>query len=54
MFNINFRQAITAAFGALLLTTVSIGAAAGPARLAETTPISVALNAAAVADQANV
>jgi hypothetical protein len=54
MFNIDFRQAITAAFGALLLTTVSIGAAAGPARVAETTPISVAQSIAPVADQANV
>jgi len=54
MFNIDFRQAITAAFGALLLTTVSIGAAAGPARVAETTPISIAQSLAPVADQANV
>jgi hypothetical protein len=53
MFNINFRQAITAGIGALILTTVSIGAAAGPARVAETTPISIAQNST-VADQANV
>jgi hypothetical protein len=54
MFNINFQQTVTAAIGALLLTIVSIGAAAGPARVIETTPVSVAGGAAPVADQANV
>jgi hypothetical protein len=54
MFNIDFRRTAAAAIGALLLTTVSIGAAAGPARVIETTPIAVAQNAAPVAVQANV
>ncbi|HEX8442184.1 MAG TPA: hypothetical protein VF631_00905 [Allosphingosinicella sp.] len=54
MFNINFQQAIMSAVGALLLTTVAIGAAAGPARVVETTPISIAQSNAPVAVQANV
>ena len=54
MFNTDFQRIATAAIGALLLTTISIGAAAGPARILETTPIVTAQNAAPVADQANV
>ncbi len=54
MFNTDFSRVATAAIGALLLTTVSIGAAAGPARVIETTPISVAQSTAPVADRANV
>jgi hypothetical protein len=52
MFNIDFQRAAIAAIGALILTTVSVGAAVGPARLAETSP--VALAQSQVADRANV
>ena len=54
MFNINLSQTLIAATGALLLTTVSIGAAAGPARILETGPVVVAGTAAPVAIHANV
>ncbi len=54
MFNIDFRRTFAAALGALVLTTISIGAAAGPARVIETTPVAIAQGTAPVADQANV
>jgi uncharacterized membrane protein len=52
MFNSDFQRIATAVLGALASTAVSVGAAVGPARLAETAP--VALAAAPVAGQANV
>lgn len=54
MFDRNFQQTATAALGAIILTIVSIGAAAGPARVIETNPVAVAHNAAPVAVRANV
>ncbi|HEX8402827.1 MAG TPA: hypothetical protein VF628_14135 [Allosphingosinicella sp.] len=54
MFNVNAKQTVIAGIGALLLTAVSIGAAAGPARIVETSPVSVAQVSAPVAVQANV
>ncbi len=35
------KQAAMAAFGAFVLTTVAVGAAVGPARAVETTPVSL-------------
>ena len=35
-FNIDLRRIVTAAVGALILTTACVGAAVGPARAAET------------------
>lgn len=54
MFNINLSQTVIAAIGALLLTAVSIGAAAGPVGAIETSPVAVAGSAAPVANHANV
>jgi hypothetical protein len=39
------QKIATAAVGALVLTTVCVGAAVGPARAAETAPASVQANA---------
>ena len=39
MFSFGFSQIATATVGALLLATVSISAAVGPARVVETTPV---------------
>jgi hypothetical protein len=39
MFNTDFTRAALAALGALILTSTAVGAAVGPARLAETTPV---------------
>lgn len=39
MFNTDFARAALAAIGALVFTTTAIGAAVGPARLAETAPV---------------
>ena len=44
------KQAAAAAFGALVLTAAAVGAAVGPARAVETTPVS--LVAAEVSGQA--
>ena len=52
MFNLDFGRIAMAAVGALFLTTVSVGAAVGPARAAETAPVMVAQ--APVAEAANV
>jgi hypothetical protein len=52
MFNIDFQRVAIAAIGALILTTVSVGAAVGPARFVETS--SVGLAQSQVADRANV
>jgi hypothetical protein len=52
MFSIDFQRAATAAIGALVLTFVTVGAAVGPARVAETSPVAVAQSQ--VADRANV
>ncbi len=52
MFNIDFQRVATAAVAAVILTTVTVGAAVGPARVAETSP--VALAQSQVADRANV
>ena len=52
MFNIDFQRVATAAIGALILTAVSVGAAVGPARVAETSPVAYAQSQ--VADVANV
>ena len=54
MFNKDFGRIAAAAVGALLLTTVSVGAAVGPARSLETSPVAVVLVDAPVADRANV
>jgi hypothetical protein len=52
MFNTDFQRVATAIIGALAFTAVSVGAAVGPARLAETAPAILA--AAPVAGHANV
>ena len=52
MFNTDFQRFAAALVGALAFTAVSVGAAVGPARLAETAPAAIA--AAPVAGQANV
>ena len=39
MFNTDFTRAAFAAIGALFFTITAVGAAVGPARLAETTPV---------------
>ena len=50
MFNIeNIFRVATAAVGALVLTTVSVGAAVGPARMVETTPMVYAQTSQALA-----
>ena len=54
MFNIDFQKIALATVGTLILTTASVGAAVGPARIIETTPVSYADGAAPVADRANV
>ena len=54
MFNTEFQKIALASVGALILTTASVGAAVGPARILETTPVAVAHGAAPVADRANV
>jgi hypothetical protein len=52
MLNAELSRIATAALGALFLTTVSIGAAVGPARAIETAPVAFAQ--APVAEAANV
>ena len=52
MFNVEYSRIATAALGALFLTTVSVGAAVGPARAVETAPVAIAQ--APVAEAANV
>ncbi len=52
MFNTDFHRVATAAVGALIFTIVSVGAAVGPARSVETSPIAYAQSQ--VADRANV
>lgn len=52
MFNLDFQRIATAAVGAFILTLVSVGAAVGPARVAETSPVVYAQSQVAV--QANV
>ncbi len=52
MFNLDVSKIVVAAVGALFLTTVSVGAAVGPARALETAPVSVAQGR--VAEVANV
>jgi hypothetical protein len=44
------KQAVMAAFGAIILTSTAVGAAVGPARAVETAPVS--LVAAQVSGQA--
>jgi hypothetical protein len=39
MFNTDFTRTAFAALGALFFTVTAVGAAVGPARLAETTPV---------------
>ncbi len=39
MSGFDFRKFVAAAFGALVFTTVSVGAAVGPARALETAPV---------------
>ena len=41
-----FQRIATAAIGAVIFTTVSVGAAVGPARIAETTPVAAGAQAA--------
>ena len=52
MFSIDFQRAATAAIAALIFTFVTVGAAVGPARVAETSPVAFAQSQ--VADRANV
>jgi hypothetical protein len=52
MFNTDFQRMAAALVGAIAFTAVSVGAAVGPARLAETAPVQLA--AAPVAGQAHV
>jgi hypothetical protein len=47
MFNEKFQQIATAAVGALVFTTAAVGAAVGPARTAEVTPVEVAASVVA-------
>ncbi len=47
MFNDRFQQIATAAVGALVFTTAAVGAAVGPARNAEVTPVEIAATATA-------
>ena len=54
MDKIEFQRVAMGIVGALAFTVVSVGAAVGPARLAETSPVAVAQLAAPVAVQANV
>jgi hypothetical protein len=42
MFNTDFTRAALATIGALVFTITAVGAAVGPARLAETTPVAYA------------
>lgn len=53
MFDLNLQRVATAV-GSLLFTAVFVGAAVGPARSIETSPVSYAQIAAPVAVQANV
>ena len=39
MFNLDISRVATAAVGALILTVLSVGAAVGPARSIETSPV---------------
>ena len=39
MFNANFKQTFVAAVAAIVLTATAVGAAVGPARAVETTPV---------------
>ena len=54
MFNIDFHKIALATVGALILTTASVGAAVGPARVIETTPVAYAQSVAPAADRAHV
>ena len=48
MFNLDVTRVATAAVGALILTIVSVGAAVGPARSVETSPVAYAQSHVAV------
>ena len=39
MFTVDFSRLALAAFGALILTVTTVGAAVGPARVVETSPL---------------
>jgi uncharacterized membrane protein len=39
MFNTNFKQTLVAIVAAIVLTATTVGAAVGPARAVETTPV---------------
>jgi len=52
MFTADIKKIALASVGALILTFASVGAAVGPARVVETTP--VAYNVAPAADQMHV
>jgi hypothetical protein len=39
MFNANIKQTLVAIVAAIVLTTTAVGAAVGPARAVETTPV---------------
>jgi hypothetical protein len=52
MFNLDFSRIVLATVGTLFLTTLSVGAAVGPARAVETATVAIAQ--APVAEVANV
>ena len=53
MFNSDkFQRIAVAAVGAIIFTTVSVGAAVGPARTAETTPVAVSAQNAQILSEA--
>ncbi len=54
MFNTDFTRVALAAVGALVFSLTAVGAAVGPARVAETTPVVYADAAPLAGDVANV
>ena len=53
MFNTDFARVALSAVGALIFTVTAVGAAVGPARVAETTPVVYAEASPHVAGVAN-
>jgi hypothetical protein len=53
MFTTDFTRTALSAAGALLLTTTMVGAAVGPARVAETSPVVYAEAAVELSGEAN-
>ena len=54
MLTTDFTRTMLSALGALILTTTMVGAAVGPARVAETTPVVYAGAAVELSGEANV